>query len=186
MNNIKLASKVSVGFALCALAAPFNLLAGHTNTVLEAELRGKNEVPSMADGRKSKRNKHVGDKNGKGEGYVFGIDGDPETLCYLLEVEKIQLVPVGEGMAAHIHRGPAGENGPVVAVLAGPEDGNAADCISELEAGKFPDLYPGIVQEILNHPEEFYINVHNPEFPSGAIRGQLEYQLEEDDDHSHD
>lgn len=180
MNTIKIASKISAGLALCALMAPFNTYAGHTNTVLEADLKGKYEVASMGQGGNGKHNKNVGDKNGRGEAYVFGIDGDPETLCYILEVEKIQLVPVGQGMAAHIHKGLEGKNGPVVAVLAGPEDGNAADCISEFESGKFPNLMPGIVQDILNHPEEYYINVHNPDFPAGAIRGQLEYQLEED------
>lgn len=181
MNTIKIASKISAGLALYALMVPFNTYAGHTNTVLETDLRGKNEVASMGQEGNTKRKKNVGDKNGRGEAYVFGIDGDPETLCYVLQVEKIQLVPVGQGMAAHIHKGLEGENGPVVAVLAGPEDGNSADCISEFEDGKFPMLMPGIVQDILSHPEEYYINVHNREFPAGAIRGQLEYQLEEDD-----
>jgi hypothetical protein len=74
-------------------------------------------------------------------------------------------------MAAHIHEGARGENGPVVAALAGPEDGSAADCLTEGEEGKFPTGEAGIVQRILNN---FYINVHNPEYPNGAIRGQLE------------
>lgn len=148
--------------------------AGHTNTLLEADLNGKQEVSSTA-----KNKAKVGDKNGKGEAYVFGIDGDPTTLCYILTVEKIQLVPVGQGIAAHIHEGDRGENGPVVAVLAGPEDGNAADCLTEGEPGKFPTGEAGIVQRILENPDSFYINVHNPEHPAGAIRGQLEYQGEE-------
>jgi hypothetical protein len=29
-------------------------------------------------------------------------------------------------------------------------------------------------QEILANPEDFYVNVHNAEHPSGAVRGQLE------------
>ena len=78
--------------------------AGHTNTLLEADLNGKQEVSSTA-----KNKAKVGDKNGKGEAYVFGIDGDPTTLCYILTVEKIQLVPVGQGIAAHIHEGDRGE-----------------------------------------------------------------------------
>lgn len=71
-----------------------------------------------------------------------------------------------------------GNNRPVIAALAGPGDGNAADCLTEGEMGKFP-LHPeagsGIVQDILSHPEDYYINVHNPDFPSGAVRGQLEH-----------
>jgi len=134
--------------------------AGHANTVLETELRGRNEV--SADG--SRRN--VGDSNGRGEAYVFGIDGDPNTLCYVLTVEKIEPATM-----AHIHKGAAGTNGPVVVNLAAPADGNAADCLTQGEEGKF--VGGQTVQEILANPEGFYVNVHNAKFPGGAIRGQL-------------
>lgn len=167
-----LLAAATAGFLLLPLAAS----AGHTNTVLTAQLDGRQEIPSNGNNRRI-----VGDANGEGEAYVFGIDGDPETLCYVLLVEKIQ-IDAG-GVAAHIHAGPRGENGPVIAALAGPGDGNAADCLTEGEMGKFP-LHPeagsGIVQDILNHPEDYYINVHNPDFPSGAVRGQLEYVDHED------
>lgn len=164
--------------AIAALIAPATALAGHTNILLEAELNGRSEV--SADGRGAAI---VGDPNGRGEAYVFGIDNDPTTLCYIIEVEKIQLVPVGAGMMAHIHAGAPGTNGPVVAFLAGPEDGNAADCLTEGEPGKFADgVGANIVQEILTNPEAYYINVHNPKYPGGAIRGQLENTLEHDHD----
>ncbi len=145
--------------------------AGHLNTVLEATLDGREEVGADPLARL------VGDPDGTGEAYVFGIDGDTTTLCYVLTVEDIQLVPVTEGMAAHIHEAPRDSNGPIVAVLAGPEDGNAADCLTEGEEGVFPTGEAGIVQRILDNPAQFYINVHNPEFPPGAIRGQLANQL---------
>ena len=148
-----------------AFMATVYLRAGHTNVVLSAQLNGGQEVGS--------RPGIAGDPNGRGEAYVFGIDGDAETLCYVVTVDKIQLVPVPQ-MMAHIHEGRAGTNGPAVAALAGPEDGSAADCLSEYEGGKFPTGERGIVQRILNNPSEFYINVHNPEYPGGAIRGQLD------------
>ena len=135
--------------------------AGHTNTVLEATLDGRNEV---ANGATSK--KIVGDPNGTGEAYVFGVDGDATTLCYVLTVDKI-----GTAVAAHIHEGRAGSNGPVVVNLAAPADGNAADCLTEGEAGKFNGGQT--VAEILANPQDYYVNVHNAEFPGGAIRGQL-------------
>ena len=147
-------------------------LAGHTNTVLETELRGREEVP--AEGQKRK---DVGDRNGRGEAYVFGIDGGPTTLCYLLvDIKKIEGLKEasGNGRAAHIHEGARGSNGPVVANLAWPQDGQAADCLTEGEAGKFPTGEAGIVQRILANPTAFYINVHNPAFPGGALRGQLD------------
>lgn len=172
----KMTLKTCAFGALCA-SASFTALAGHTNELLEATLDGREEVGEDPTTRLA------GDPDGKGEAYVSGIDGDPTTLCYVLTVEKIGLVPVGEGMAAHIHEGLRDSNGPVVAALAGPEDGNAADCLTEGETGKFPTGEAGIVQRILNNPEQFYINVHNPEFPDGAIRGQLANQIH---DHNHD
>ena len=84
----------------------------------------------------------------------------------MLTVDKI-----GTAVAAHIHKGAAGANGPVVVNLAAPADGNAADCLTEGEMGKFAGGQT--VAEILANPGSFYVNVHNADYPGGAIRGQL-------------
>ena len=169
-NKLKVAAGLSVAFAAGALAGPLsNANAGHTNLVLEASLDGRSEVRSDATDSRI-----VGDPNGRGEAYVFGVDGDPTTLCYVLVVNGIEAAT-----AAHIHEGAAGENGPVVANLAAPADGNAADCLTEGEVGpgttpKFPT--GETVAEILANPQGYYVNVHNAEYPGGAIRGQLTAQ----------
>ena len=149
----------AAGLAVAGVAG--TAAAGHENTVLEATLDGRSEVATGAA-----NNKIVGDPNGRGEAYVFGIDGDPTTLCYVLTVDKI-----GTAVAAHIHEGAAGTNGPVVVNLAAPADGNAADCLTEGEAGKF--VGDQTVAEILADPSGYYVNVHNAEYPGGAVRGQL-------------
>lgn len=156
---------------VAGLFAVLAATAGHLNAVLEADLSGRDEVLTGATD-----NRIVGDPDARGEGYVFGIDGDLTTLCYLLvDIEKlaeIDLAP-GNGRAAHIHEGARGTNGPVVANLAWPQGGQAADCLTEGETGKFPTGEAGIVQRILNDPASFYINIHNTEYPGGALRGQL-------------
>ncbi|WP_300646233.1 CHRD domain-containing protein [Nocardioides sp.] len=166
--------KTLAGLGAAALAASIALpvtsaFAGHENTVAKASLNGKNEVDDMSDRR------IVGDRNGRGSAVVFGIDGDPNTLCYSLLVKKI-----GPAAAAHIHEGGPDENGPVVANLAAPADGTAGDCLTDGEEGKFPvgdDGEPlATVAEILANPEDYYVNVHNEQFPGGAIRGQLAKQ----------
>ena len=162
MRKLLAATAGGIGIAAATVALQVGpALAGHTNALLETELDGRSEVATGASDRRV-----VGDPNGTGEAYVFGIDGDATTLCYVLTVEGIDTA-----RAAHVHEGPAGSNGPVVANLAAPADGNAADCLTAGEAGK--GLEPGQVAEILENPEDYYVNVHNAEYPSGALRGQL-------------
>ncbi len=149
----------AVGIAVVAAVVPLqSALAGHTNTVLETSLTGRAEVGSSP--------RIAGDPDGRGNAYVFGIDGDATTLCYVLTVDKI-----ATATGAHIHEGKAGENGPVVANLAAPGDGNAADCLTQDEPGKF--VNGGDVQDILANPGDYYVNVHNADYPGGALRGQL-------------
>lgn len=145
-------------------------VAGHLNTVLSAKLSGAQEVPQPGD----PQGKKVNDPNGRGSVSIFGIDGDPKTLCYVLRVSKIQLA--ADKVMGHLHSGVKGKNGPIVVNLAGPFDGEAADCLTEGEtlpsgAKAFPT---GVkVKKILANPSKFYVNVHNTPFPDGAIRGQL-------------
>ena len=135
--------------------------AGHTNTVAKAKLTGDQEVKK-------------GDPDGRGNASIFGIDGHTKTLSYVLRVNKIALP--AEGVAAHIHKGAKGTDGPVVANLAPPVDGNAADCLTQgetLASGAKAFLGKTKVADILKNPSNFYVNVHNPSYPGGAIRGQL-------------
>jgi len=169
-KTLNLNTVVACAALLGAAWAPA-AVAGHLNAVLEAKLDGREEV---ADGATDKA--VVGDPNGRATAYVFGIDGDPLTLCYVLvdvkRIAELRMEP-GNGRAAHIHEGPRGSNGPVVANLAWPQDGQAGDCLTEGEAGKFPTGEAGIVQRILQNPAMFYVNMHNSVYPAGAVRGQL-------------
>ena len=162
-NTKRMAGMGAAALAVATFAPLDAAWAGHSNTVLTAELDGRSEV-AAADAKTNKR--VVGDPNGRGEAFVFGIDGDPTTLCYVLTVDHIQTAT-----AAHIHEGPEGENGPVVVNLAAPADGNAADCLTEGEADKF--VGDTTVAEILADPGDYYVNVHNARYPGGAVRGQL-------------
>jgi hypothetical protein len=70
--------------------------------------------------------------------------------------------------AAHIHSGAAGTTGPILFTLQAPH----ADGV---EAG--PSSFaanPTLTQDMVAHPGNYYIDVHNADFPGGALRGQLE------------
>jgi hypothetical protein len=66
--------------------------------------------------------------------------------------------------ASHIHKAPAGASGPVVVTLAPPSDGTSSGCYAVERA---------LARDILQDPSQYYVNVHNSEYPAGALRGQL-------------
>ncbi len=65
----------------------------------------------------------------------------------------------------HIHEAPAGQNGPVVVVLGTVTASGDSDCLTGLD--------PALVADIRDNPADYYADLHNNEFPAGAIRGQL-------------
>jgi hypothetical protein len=120
-----------------------------------ATLNGANEVPPAdPDGTgtadfKLKRKK--GRPNGK--------------VCFDVSFQNI-----GAPHVAHIHPGAAGVNGPPFIFLFESTTGGTftspqSDCV------KAPKSQ---VKQVSKNPDQFYINIHNEEFPDGAIRGQLE------------
>jgi hypothetical protein len=81
------------------------------------------------------------------------------TVCWELTVSNI-----APATAAHIHKAPAGVNGPIVVPLIPPTSGSSSGCTT---------ADPALIQDIIDNPEQYYVNVHNAEFPGGAVRGQL-------------
>ena len=163
------------GLLSLAVAAPL-AFAGHLNALLNADLDGRQEVNASGNSAV------VGDPDGRGEVYMFGIDANKDTLCYNLQVKRIaelELAP-GNGRAAHIHAGKRGANGPVVANLAWPQGGQSADCLDGVNqparfvmANTSFATPAALIADILANPENYYVNVHNTEYLGGAIRGQL-------------
>jgi aldose sugar dehydrogenase len=82
-------------------------------------------------------------------------------ICFALMVDNIE-----PATAAHIHVGPPGVAGPVVVPLTPPSsDGSSRGCANNVDAR--------LLGNIIRHPENYYVNFHNEEFPAGAVRGQL-------------
>ena len=119
---------------------------------LSTTLTGAAEVPGP------------GDPDGTGTASITLNHGQGE-VCYELTVDKI-----AAANAAHLHVGAVDKAGPPVVNLTPPTDGSSKGCTA-LEKDK--------IQEILKNPENYYVNVHNAEFPDGAVRGQLGKQKSE-------
>lgn len=81
-------------------------------------------------------------------------------VCWEISVSNI--VPA---FAAHIHVAPAGVNGPIVVPLSPSTTGSSSGCGENVD--------PALIQAIIDHPEQYHVNVHNAPFPGGAVRGQL-------------
>jgi hypothetical protein len=99
-----------------------------------------------------------GDPDGTGTATITLNAGKGE-VCYELTVDKI-----AAANAAHIHSGAIDKAGPPVLTLKAPATGSSKECAT-LERDKILD--------ILKNPTMYYVNVHNAEFPDGAVRGQL-------------
>ena len=83
-----------------------------------------------------------------------------EEVCYELAVSNIAVAT-----AAHIHKGAAGASGPPVVPLTKPDAaGKSSGCAT---------VAKDVAADIAANPAGYYVNVHNAEFPGGAVRGQL-------------
>lgn len=99
-----------------------------------------------------------GDPDGSGTA-MFKVNPGQGEVCYVLTVENID-----PATAAHIHRAPTTDPGPVVIPLAAPTSGTSSGCAS---------LPRDLALELIRNPGAFYVNVHNAAFPAGAVRAQL-------------
>jgi CHRD domain len=92
---------------------------------------------------------------------VLRIRRSAGLICYRLRAANITL----PAFAAHIHRGGAGTNGPVVVPFEAPGTSGTSDgCVSVDQT---------LIDQILGNPSGFYVNVHTVEHKGGAIRAQL-------------
>lgn len=95
---------------------------------------------------------------------LFALNANATELSYRVSVKDISGIS-----GAHIHRGVAGVSGSVVFPLFTAASG-AFDA-SHPVSGTIPLSVAQLMALIDN---EYYVNVHTPEFPAGALRGQLQ------------
>jgi hypothetical protein len=118
---------------------------GGKKTVFNIKLSGKAEKPK------------AGSKTGSGTAKLT-VDAGKGQVCFKLTWSKIK-----DPTASHIHVGGKSTSGPVVVALF---EGKAkhSGCVSASKS---------VLSAILKKPGGYYVNIHTPDFPAGAIRGQL-------------
>ncbi|GAA0700535.1 hypothetical protein GCM10010193_64120 [Kitasatospora atroaurantiaca] len=120
----------------------------------QARLSGRNEVPAPGG-------KAVNDPDGSAVA-IIKVKGP--VVSFALGWKGMQAPSL-----IHIHQGRPGVNGDVKANLtttALPESVTAA-------AGAVNVSDPAALDALRGDPSGFYVNLHTPEFPGGAVRGQL-------------
>ena len=141
--TIKHVAAVAASAALIATSAT----AHNGGRKLQASLTGGAEVPGP------------GDADGTGSARIT-VNSGQNQVCYKLAVAKIATATM-----AHIHEGAPTVAGPVKVTLGKPNaSGVSEGCVTVARS---------LALEILKRPADYYVNVHNAEFPGGAIRGQL-------------
>ena len=118
-----------------------------TGTLREAELTGTEVVPTP------------GDPNGSGMGR-FHLYPMKNKICYRVTVSGIQTAT-----KAHLHMGDAGEEGGMVKLNLLPPRNSARECVR--------GLGERFIKKIAHNSSSYYVDVHNNEYPDGALRGQL-------------
>lgn len=115
------------------------------------DLTGEAEIPGP------------GDPDGFGQARVT-LDRGTSTICFGLAVRDIE-----PATAAHIHEGRIDESGGVVVGLEPPTDGRSEGCVTGIDRD--------LLRAIGTDPAGYYVNVHNAEYPGGALRGQLAVEV---------
>ena len=138
--------RASVLFVAVALLALGVLRTADANPSLGATLTGAAETGG-------------GDADGSGD-VLISLSPGGNSMCF-----RIRVSGIAAPTAANIYKAPAGVDGSVVMTLTTAGiGGEAIDCLP---------LDPKLLKDLMQHPEEYYVNVLNAEYPDGAVRGQL-------------
>jgi hypothetical protein len=138
---------------LTRLNRPADLLGLLEGGLVKAFLSGDNEVP-VAGGPA------VGDPTGRAVTFIR-----PNSTQVGYSFAWLGITPT----LGHIHKAPAGANGPVVVPLFTTPVPSTVFAISGTATG----LDAALVNDISYHPSDYYANLHTAQFPGGAVRGQL-------------
>lgn len=115
---------------------------------VKAKLSGKEETQDAdPDGR--------GDFNAK-------LKKKKKKICF-----SVSFRDIGNPTVAHIHKGPKKQAGPPIITLFENPDGVSSPVSRCVKTKKKR------IKKIKRNPQGYYVNLHNDEFPQGAIRGQL-------------
>lgn len=133
---------------LAVIVLAGSAIAGETRVKAFAnDMQGENEVPTP------------GDPDATGEARLK-LDS-AGRVCWQIRVRDLTL----PATAAHIHEGDAGVAGGILVFLSPPDANGFAEGCTRADAE--------VVAAIMANPAHYYVNVHNADYPGGALRDQI-------------
>ena len=105
---------------------------------------------------------NLGDPDGTGTANIE-VNVGQQRVCWEITVNNISAP-----LRGHIHKGPAGGAGGIVVPFFEPATVDLDGCTSTTQP-----IDRRLLMDIIQHPQDYYVNVHTADFPGGAIRGQL-------------
>ena len=99
-----------------------------------------------------------GDADGSGTAKLT-LNHGQGRVCYEITVSNI-----AEPTMAHIHKAGVNSPGPIVVPLFVTTGTTMKGCVAADR---------DLIKDIIQRPGDYYTNVHNAEFPPGAVRGQM-------------
>ena len=118
------------------------------------ELTGEAEVNAAGEPNK-------GDLDGTGSASIT-VNVGQQRVCW-----DITVAGIAPPTRSHIHNAPSTTTGGIVVSFF--ETAETADLNGCMTTPVNRDL----LKDILKNPQNYYVNVHNADFPPGALRGQL-------------
>jgi hypothetical protein len=144
--GVAVASGIALAAAVATPASASTTMMMVHPRVLATFMDGANDVPAV-------------DTEGFGISVVLVIPAMDE-VCYVVTQHDLSSTVI----AAHIHKGAKGTNGPVVVPFTAPVNGKARGCTTVADA---------LAKDLAANPDNYYVNVHTTNHPAGEIRGQL-------------
>ncbi len=131
-----------------------------TRTPRNRRTRRGGRQRTATDDLAHRRRREAGSGRSDGSGTArLRVNPGTRVICYDLAVTGIE-----PATAAHVHVGSRDVAGPIVLALAAPTSGSSSDCTK---------VDRDLARDIASNPDDYYVNVHNAENPTGAVRGQL-------------
>lgn len=136
-------------FSVLALVGATVSPAQAADAIIPVSLNGANERPGP------------GDPDASGSATIF-IDDETNRMCLFMSFSGVD----GTLSGLHIHLAPPTSPGPIVVPFPTPTSSPYFRCVAVANEA--------LLDNIAANPSQYYLNLHStPNFPGGAIRGQL-------------